>query len=71
MFKVFLLIMTFAVTSVLAEPRTINKPIVCEETRIVLSALLSSEYEELPIWMGNGENSRYSLLLMKKQSHGH
>jgi len=58
--------MIFAVTSVLAEPRTINKPIVCEETYIVLSALLSSEYEELPIWIGNGENSRYSLFANEK-----
>ena len=66
MFKIFLLTMIFAVTSVLAEPRTINKPIVCEETRIVLSALLSSEYEELPIWIGNGENSRYSLFANEK-----
>jgi len=66
MFKIFLLTMIFAVTSVLAEPRTINKPIVCEETHIVLSALLSSEYEELPIWIGNGENSRYSLFANEK-----
>ncbi len=66
MFKIFLLIMTFSITSVLAEPRTINKPIVCEETRIVLSTLLSSEYEEFPIWMGSGENSRYSLFANEK-----
>ena len=66
MFKVFLFIMTFAVTAVLAEQKTINKPIVCEETRIVLSALLSSEYEEIPIWMGTGPNSRYSLFANEK-----
>lgn len=66
MFKIFLLTMTFGITSVLAEPRTINKPIVCEETRIVLSTLLSSEYEEFPIWMGNDENSRYSLFANEK-----
>lgn len=66
MFKIFLFIMTFGITSVLAEPRTINKPIVCEETRIVVSALLSSEYEEFPIWTGSGENSRYSLFANEK-----
>ena len=58
--------MTFGITSVLAEPRTINKPIVCEETSVVISVLFSSEYQEFPIWIGNGENSRYSLFANEK-----
>lgn len=67
MFKIiFLFIMTFMINSVLAEPRTINKPIVCEETSVVLSTLFSSEYEEFPIWMGRDEDSRYSLFANQK-----
>ena len=67
MYKIiFLLIMTFAVPAGLAEPRTINKPIVCEETSVVVSILLSSEYQEFPIWSGSGENSRFSLFANEK-----
>lgn len=67
MFKIiFVFMMTFAITSVMAEVRTINKPIVCEETSVVLSTLFSGEYQEFPIWMGIGENSRYSLFANEK-----
>jgi len=63
---IFIFIMAFVITSVLAVPRTINKPIVCEETSVVLSTLFSSEYQEFPIWMGSGENSRFSLFANEK-----
>lgn len=58
---IFLIITVFVFTSVMAVPRTINKPIVCEETSVVLTTLFSGDYQEFPIWMGNGENSRFSL----------
>ncbi len=63
---IFIFIMVFVITSVLAEPRTINKPIVCEETSVVLSTLFSGEYQEFPIWIGIGENTRYSLFANEK-----
>ncbi len=63
---IFIFIMVFAITSVIAEVRTINKPIVCEETSVVFSTLFSGEYQEFPIWMGSGENSRYSLFANEK-----
>ena len=67
MFKIiFIFIMTFVITLVMAEPRTINKPIVCEETSVVLTTLFSGDYQEFPIWMGNGENSRFSLFANEK-----
>ena len=63
---IFLIITVFVFTSVMAVPRTINKPIVCEETSVVLTTLFSGDYQEFPIWMGSGENSRYSLFANEK-----
>lgn len=63
---IFLIITVFVFTSVMAVPRTINKPIVCEETSVVLTTLFSGEYQEFPIWMGTGENSRFSLFANEK-----
>ena len=45
---------------------TKNKPIVCEETSAVLTTLFSGDYQEFPIWIGIGENSRYSLFANEK-----
>lgn len=63
---IFLIITVFVFTSVMAVPRTINKSIVCEETSVVLTTLFSGDYQEFPIWMGNGENSRFSLFANEK-----
>ena len=63
---IFLIITVFVFTSVMAVPRTINKPIVCEETSVVLTTLFSGDYQEFPIWMGSGENSRFSLFANEK-----
>ena len=47
---IFLIITVFVFTSVMA----------------VLTTLFSGDYQEFPIWMGTGENSRFSLFANEK-----
>ena len=46
-----------------AEPVTIKKPVICDETDIVFKALSSSNYKESPIWLGASDEKlvNYSL----------
>jgi hypothetical protein len=52
----------------LAEPVTVDKPVVCERADIVIKELLQ-RFKEVPVWQGDDpENpgSRYALLLNKE-----
>jgi hypothetical protein len=41
----------------------INKPLVCGPTKKMIGELINGEYKELPAWGGDGEKTRYSLLI--------
>lgn len=49
-----------------AQPVTVEKPIVCEKTKLVIEGLQQGEYKEQPIWMGVDKTSRYSLFANEK-----
>ena len=53
-------------STVNAEPVKLEKPVVCDVTAKLLSAI-QHEYKERPIWVGKGEEgSNYSLLTNKE-----
>jgi hypothetical protein len=54
----------------LAEPVTVDKPVVCERADIVFKELLQ-RFQEVPVWQGDdpkNPGSRYALLLNKDNS---
>ena len=55
--------------SVFAQSVTIQKPVECVDTETLFRALISSDYEENPIWLGiqpGATLSRYSLFMNEK-----
>lgn len=48
---------------VVAQPVTVEKPVICEKTEIVIESLLKGEYKEQPVWVGADESSKYSLFV--------
>jgi hypothetical protein len=51
-----------------AQPVTVEKPIVCDTTKIVIETLTGKQYEEQPFWIGSDNNSRYVMLVNEKTS---
>lgn len=45
---------------VFPEPVKVDKEVICDETKLVISTLL--KYKEIPVWVGKDETSRYALL---------
>jgi hypothetical protein len=51
---------------VVAQPVTVEKPIICEETGKVINALQQGQYKENPSWIGYDDKSRYALFVNEK-----
>jgi hypothetical protein len=51
---------------VVAQPVTVEKPVICEKTELVIGSLLNGEYKEQPVWIGVDESSKYSLFVNDK-----
>ena len=50
----------------LAQPVTVEKPLVCEKTEKVIESLQNGQYKENPSWVGYDEKSRYALFVNEK-----
>jgi hypothetical protein len=51
---------------VVAQSVTVQKPVVCVDTKILLQGLSSSDYKETPVWLGiepGAEVSKYSVFV--------
>lgn len=46
-----------------AEPVKIEKPVLCDNSRTVFKAFSEGEWKERPFWIGNGHNSKFTLLV--------
>jgi hypothetical protein len=51
-----------------AQPVTVEKPIVCDTTEVVIGTLTGKQYKEYPFWIGADKNSRYVMLVNEKTS---
>jgi hypothetical protein len=58
-----LLFMILFSGSVWAEPATIKKPVICDNTDAVIKALSGENYQEKPVWLGASDEKlvNYSL----------
>ncbi len=65
--KILLLAALIPVLALAQEPVTVEKPVTCFPTKILLESL-NKEYKEEPIWIGNASDSRYSLFVNPKTS---
>lgn len=50
----------------LAQPVTVEKPVVCEKTVTVLEAFSKGEWQEKPFWIGEDNKSKFGLLVNEK-----
>jgi hypothetical protein len=49
-----------------AQPVTVEKPVQCEKAETIIKGLISSEYREQPVWVGQDDKSRYSVFANPK-----
>ena len=49
-----------------AGPVEVKKTVICEETKKLYNELINGEYAELPAWGGEGEKSKFVLLINKE-----
>jgi hypothetical protein len=47
----------------LAEPVTVEKPVVCNDVKTVIELLSGRAYQEKPFWVGKDTASRYVLMV--------
>lgn len=68
MYKIFLgiLIAAVLVINVYAQPTTLQKQVVCDETKTVMEILTGKEYKEQPFWIGTDKQSKYVLMTNEK-----
>ena len=50
----------------IAQPVTVEKPVVCDISKVVIETLIGKDYKEQPFWIGNDETSRYVMLVNEK-----
>lgn len=50
----------------LAEPVTVDKPVLCDKTSNVLKWLAASDFKEIPIFLGDSKNEKYVLAVNKE-----
>lgn len=50
----------------LAQPVTVEKPVVCDRIEVVMTGLAEGDYKELPIWLGESDKSKYTLFVNEK-----
>lgn len=51
---------------VVAQPVTVEKPVVCEKTEKVIESLQKGQYKENPSWIGYDDKSKYTLFVNEK-----
>lgn len=49
-----------------AEPVQLQKQVICDRTSVIMKELTLGEYKEIPVWVGNADDSYYSLLVNEK-----
>ncbi len=52
--------------SAVAQLVTVDKPVQCARTEVLLPGLMNSEYKEHPVWIGTDEESTFSLFVNEK-----
>lgn len=48
------------------QPVVVEKPVVCSPTKEVVSFIMSEDYKEIPVWIGEDEDSKYSIFANEK-----
>ena len=49
-----------------AQPVTVEKPVICEKTEKVIDSLQKGQYKENPSWIGYDDKSKYALFVNEK-----
>jgi hypothetical protein len=62
--KLLVSVILLPVLAVAQGPVIVEKPIVCEKVEIILNSL-SNEFSEKPIWLGDANDSKYSVFVSK------
>jgi len=65
--KFLVSVLLLPVLAVAQEPVIVEKPIVCAKASTLLNGL-KDNYDELPMWIGQDEQSKYSLFVSKTGS---
>ena len=60
-----ILVTVLSTTAAIPQYAQVKKNVICNDTKTLYNDLVNGEYAERPVWGGEGENSQYTLSLVK------
>lgn len=63
---IILLFTALLITVAIAQSTQAKKNVICDDTTTLFNELVNGEFIEKPVWGGQGENSKFVLLINKK-----
>ncbi len=63
---IVILVTALLTTAAIPQYTEVKKTVICNDTKTLYNDLVNGEYAERPVWGGEGENSKFVLLVNKK-----
>lgn len=60
-----ILITALLTTAAIAQSRQVKKTVICDDTKTLYNELINGEYAERPVWGGEGDKTKFILLINK------
>lgn len=60
-----ILVTALSTTAAIPQYTEVKKTVICNDTKTLYNDLVNGEYAERPVWGGEGENSKFVLLINK------
>jgi len=62
---IVILVTALLTTAAIPQYTEVKKTVICNDTKTLYNDLVNGEYAERPVWGGEGENSKFVLLVNK------
>jgi hypothetical protein len=62
---IVILVAALLTTAAIPQYTEVKKTVICNDTKTLYNDLVNGEYAERPVWGGEGENSKFVLLINK------
>jgi len=62
---IVILVTALLTTAAIPQYTEVKKTVICNDTKTLYNDLVNGEYAERPVWGGEGENSKFVLLINK------
>lgn len=68
MFKKFLISVLLLPAVAIAQPVIVDRKILCNRTDLVFAELANSDFKEIPLWVGEGQQKTKTVLVVNQKT---